>query len=179
MDTLTTLATRRSTRMFKPEQIKDTDLQTILQAGMAAPIGHSDFQGVQIVALQNKEALAELDKYCTEQIKNPNYHMFYNAPTLIFVCAKPKEDGSLVYIADVACVMENMHLAATELGLGSVYLWAMVNRIPESPSLKEILGIPEEFKPLSVLAVGYPKQALPQRTFKDLKPNRIATKVVK
>jgi nitroreductase len=48
MDVFTTIAMRRSTRMFKPEQIKDEDLSLILQAGQTAPVGHSDFAGVRL-----------------------------------------------------------------------------------------------------------------------------------
>lgn len=33
MDTLTAIATRRSTRVYKPEQISDSQLQTVLAAG--------------------------------------------------------------------------------------------------------------------------------------------------
>ncbi len=38
MDTLTAIATRRSTRMYKPEQISDSQLQTVLAAGWASPV---------------------------------------------------------------------------------------------------------------------------------------------
>ena len=179
MELFTTIATRRSTRMFKPEQIKDEELALILQAGQAAPIGHSEFAGVRLVALQNPETLKAWDTYCTKAIGNPNYHMFYQAPTLIFVAAKPKADGQPVHIADVACIMENMHLAATALGLGSVYLWAMVNRIPQDPELVANLQLPQEFKPISVLAVGYPKQALEERTLATIKQNRISATILK
>ena len=179
MDVFTAMAMRRSTRMFTPEQIKDEDLSLILQAGQTAPVGHSDFAGVRIAALQNPEKLQAWDQHCTTASGNPNYHMFYKAPTLIFVAAKPKDDGQAVYVADVACIMENMHLAATALGLGSVYLWAMVNRVPLTPELLETLALPPEFKPVSVLAVGYPKLPLSPRTLATVKPNRIAATIIK
>ena len=179
MDFFTAIAMRRSTRIFTPEQIKDEDLALILKAGQAAPVGHSDFAGVRITALQNPDILKAWDQHCTAASGNPNYHMFYQAPTLIFVAAKPKSDGQPVYVADVACIMENMHLAATALGLGSVYLWAMVNRVPVTEELLHTLQLPPEFKPVSVLAVGNPKLPVSTRTLAELKPDRIAATILK
>ena len=179
MDFFTTIAMRRSTRIFAREQLKDDDLALILKAGQSAPIGHSDFAGVHITALQNPEELQAWDQHCTTASGNPNYHMFYQAPTLIFVSAQPKADGQAVFIADVACIMENMHLAATALGLGSVFLWAMVNRVPLTDELLQTLQLPPDFVPVSVLAVGYPKLPLSARTLDNLKPDRIATTLLK
>ena len=83
------------------------------------------------------------------------------------------------YIADVGCILENMQLAATDIGLGSVYLWALLNRIPQSPQFVASLELPEGFKPVSALALGYPAKPLEKRSFADIKPERIATKIIK
>lgn len=179
MDTLTTIATRRSTRIYKPEQISDSQLQTVLAAGWAAPVGHNAYNELAISVVQNAQILANFAEYCGQAFGNAKYNPFYSAPTLIVVAAKPKEDGQLVYIADVACVMENMHLAATDIGLGSIYLWALLNRIPQSPQFIASLEVPEGFKPVSALALGYPAKPLEKRTLAEIKPERIATKIIK
>ena len=48
MDTLTAIATRRSTRVYKPEQISDSQLQTVLAAGWASPVGHGAYDELYI-----------------------------------------------------------------------------------------------------------------------------------
>ena len=48
--------------------------------------------------------------------------------------------------------------------------------------LKEALAsleLPEGFKPVSALALGYPAKPLEKRSFADIKPERIATKIIK
>lgn len=135
MDTLTAIATRRSTRVYKPEQISDSQLQTVLAAGWASPVGHGAYDELYISVVQNPKILENFAEYCGQAFGNPKYNPFYGAPTLIVISAKPKDDGQMVYIADVGCILENMQLAATDIGLGSVYLWALLNRYPQSPQL--------------------------------------------
>ena len=149
MDTLTAIATRRSTRVYKPEQISDSQLQTVLAAGWASPVGHGAYDELYISVVQNPKILENFAEYCGQAFGNPKYNPFYGAPTLIVISAKPKDDGQMVYIADVGCILENMQLAATDIGLGSVYLWALLNRIPQSPQFVASLELPEGFKPVS------------------------------
>ena len=143
MDTLTAIATRRSTRVYKPEQISDSQLQTVLAAGWASPVGHGAYDELYISVVQNPKILENFAEYCGQAFGNPKYNPFYGAPTLIVISAKPKDDGQMVYIADVGCILENMQLAATDIGLGSVYLWALLNRIPQSPQFVASLELPE------------------------------------
>ena len=51
MDTLTAIATRRSTRVYKPEQISDSQLQTVLAAGWASPVGHGAYDELYYIFL--------------------------------------------------------------------------------------------------------------------------------
>lgn len=179
METLTTIATRRSTRVYTKEQITDTQLETVLESGWAAPVGHSAYGDLHISVVQNPKILENFAEYCGQAFGNPRYNPFYAAPTLIVISAKPKEDSQLVYIADVGCVLENMQLAATDLGLGSVFLWAMLNRIPQSPQFVASLELPEGFKPISAMALGYPAKPLDVRDLSAIKKERIPTKIIK
>jgi nitroreductase len=84
----------------------------------------------------------------------------YGAPTLIVVSSKKDAGAEKVGIADAACIVENMHLAATDLGLGSVYLWAFLRAFVEDSNLLTELNLPAGFQPVSGLAVGYPTEPL-------------------
>lgn len=66
---------------------------------------------------------------------------------------KPTEQSSLNYFASAWCAVENMLLAATNEGLGTVF------HIPvndEGGMIKEIVGAPEEYEFTCLLTMGYP-----------------------
>lgn len=178
MNTLDTIATRKSTRKYLAQQVEKEKLDIILQAAYAAPVGHSAYKDLHIAVIQDQDLLNKTAAFCGKAFGNEKYNPFYNAPTLIIVSAKPKDDGQLVYIADVGCVMENMQLAVTELGLGCVYLWAMLNRIPQYDELISALKLPDGFKAISALALGYPEIPLEKRKIQDIPANKIATEFV-
>lgn len=59
--TLQDLKTRRSCRRYRPEQIKESELEQILEAGVFAPTGMG-MQSPKIVVVQDKETIEELSK---------------------------------------------------------------------------------------------------------------------
>ncbi len=68
---------------------------------------------------------------------------------------RPVEQSSLNYFASAWCALENMLLAATAEGLGSVF------HIPvndEAEKIKEIAGVPEGYELTCLLTMGYPAQ---------------------
>ena len=78
-EVITALKTRRSIRHYKPEQITDEELTTVLEAGTWAPTA----KGVQdpwIVAVQNP-ALMEKISLLNRKIWGRDFDPFYGAPT--------------------------------------------------------------------------------------------------
>lgn len=68
---------------------------------------------------------------------------------------KPVEQSSLNYFASAWCALENMLLAATNEGLGTVF------HIPvsdEADKIKKIVGAPEDYEFISLLTMGYPAE---------------------
>jgi nitroreductase len=63
-------------------------------------------------------------------------------------------DTNIQY-ANVGCIIENMLLAATDLGVGNIYLWGAANVVAKIPELQRELGIPEGFTPVSSAALGF------------------------
>lgn len=74
-DTLTTLKNRRSCKDYKPEQIKDEELEAILDAGTWAPTGMGK-QSPIMIAVQNKEDIAELERINAEIFGKPGRSAF-------------------------------------------------------------------------------------------------------
>lgn len=68
---------------------------------------------------------------------------------------EPVEQSSLNYFASAWCALENMLLAATSEGLGTVF------HIPvsdEADKIKEIVGAPEGYEFTCLLTMGYPAE---------------------
>jgi len=58
-EVLKTIARRRSIRQYSEEQIKDTELRAILEAGLQAPSGH-DSQPWHFAVIQKRELIDEI-----------------------------------------------------------------------------------------------------------------------
>ena len=152
------LKTRRSIRRYKPEQITDDELVTVLEAGTWAPTGMG-YQDPWIVAVQNpvlKEKISRMNR----EILGSQLDPFYGAPTYVLVFgsdpgkwANSTCDGSLV--------LGNMMIAAHSIGLGSCW----INReremfsTPEGKELMKELGLPDGLVGIGALALGYPASA--------------------
>ena len=163
---ITALVQRRSVRAYKPEQITDDELKTVLEAGTWAPTGMGR-QDPWIVAVQNPELLKKLSKM-NAAFLGVDTDPFYGAPTYVLVFgsdpalwANSVPDGSLV--------LGNMMNAAHAIGLGSCW----INReremfaTDEGKTLMAELGLPEGLIGIGALALGYP--AAPP---KDPKPRK-------
>lgn len=168
METLEAIKRRVSTRKYLDKQIKDEELQIILDAGKQAPVAYNKYDDLIITVVQNKDVLNEIDRLCDEYY-GVDTRIFFDAPTLIFVSSK-KAKYDQEY-ENVACIMENMALAATDINIGNVYLKGMTLHIEEK-TLAKILNLPEDFKAIAALGVGYPDRETTPKIH-DIKINRI------
>ena len=93
------------------------------------------------------------------------YDPFYLAPTVIFVSHRKQDIQPGIEFSNVACVTFSMHMAAANLGLGSVFMWFALESMREIPALDNtaVLNLPKGFEPLLGLAVGYPDKEVSQR----------------
>jgi len=184
MNTLETIKTRRSTRKFKSQAVELEKLQTIVDAGRFGPTG-GNCQTNHFFVISDASVIAKLKELVQaafakmelrddlyKSLKNSitlsrkgNYSFCYTAPVLIVV-ANQKEYGN--NIADVACAVENMMLAANELDLGSCYI-NQLKWLNEEPTLLEYLrslGLKEGERVYASVAIGYAdtESGLPNRT---------------
>ena len=70
-DTLKIIKQRRSIRSFKDEQIKEEELQAVLEAGLYAP--NTEDQAWHFTVIQNKELLDRLNLAAKEAAKKMNF----------------------------------------------------------------------------------------------------------
>ena len=135
MDAIEMLKNRRSCRAFKKEQIKDGELQTVLDCGLAAPAA-MNLQEVKIIVVQDPEKLAEISRL-NAQIMGSKNDPLYGAPTACLVVAPKNDNGNTTMdlnpIKDGSLVIGAMQNAAWALGLGSCW----INRLQEMFELPE------------------------------------------
>ncbi len=75
------------------------------------------------------------------------------APVSIVVCGR-KDVWDLPY--DTSAAIENMLLMVTALGLGACWVIAPCIDIRDEERLKDLLGVPEGIKVVSIISVGHP-----------------------
>ena len=167
-EVLKALLERRSVRKYKPEQITDEELLTVLEAGTYAPTGMG-YQDPWIVAVQNPDIIAQLVRMNAE-VMGVTSNPYYDAPTIVLVFGSHPDKWRNA-VQDGSLVLGNMMLAAHSIGLGSCW----INReremfdTPEGKELMERLGVSTDLVGIGALSLGYP--AAPPRPAKPRKEN--------
>lgn len=170
MELKETLSLRRSCRSYTPEQLTEEQLRAILDAALLSPAAMGRFDRLRLVVVQDGDTLDALCGNFAVSTGNASAYPTYHAPTVIFV-ACPIEDDPFVQAANAACLVEQMSLAATDLGLGSVYLLGICRVLQGSAQAHALLRLPQGFHPVSALAVGYAAEPAQPRA---VAPDKIA-----
>lgn len=166
METMKAIERRQSCRAYTEEPISEAELEILLQAAYAAPVGMGQYETMRLTVIQNRALLNEIDRAAAEFFGDPAKHPLYGAGTLILVSAiPPAPPRAVLAYCNAGCIVENMALAATDLGLGSVYIFGSVNAVKLHPDIVEKLHLPEGFVPVSALAVGHAAMPMQERVF--------------
>jgi len=145
-ETIKTIHSRKSVRNYTDQPVKTEDLVTLVKAGMAAPSG-MDRRPWEFYILQDKEQMKAL----AQQL--PYAKMVEKAQAAIIVFGNP--DVSSYWYLDCSAATQNILLAAESIGLGAVWTAAYPYEDRMSAIIKT-LNIPEPYKPLVLIPVGYP-----------------------
>lgn len=149
METLKAIANRHSVRRFTSQAVEREKLEQILLAGKQAPTGINR-QNLCFVAIQNPEILKLINSDILKDGGN-----YYNAPAIILILEKSPEG---LTIQNASAAEENMLLAATDLGLGSVWIHSAIPTLNEPANLqklKEAFKFGFDFKVVESIALGY------------------------
>lgn len=134
---------RRNIKKFKPEPINPESIHSWLHAAAMAP-NHRMTEPWEIYFI-GPETRAKLNHKTN----------FGNAPSVMAILSKQgaskieTEENALAS----ACFIQNFNLAAWAEGAGT--FWSSIGNTPRG---REILGIPENFEMIGVIAVGYPEE---------------------
>ena len=161
-EVMQTIMARRSVRKYLDKPVEHSKLEAIAKAGINAPSARNwQYWAVRII--EDQKLLTDVTEACKATM--PDWmngdssakNMFRGAPALICVGA-PKDGG---FDLDAGLLGENMMLAAQSLGLGTCIQtgpvrWLLANE--KAKPFLEALDIPEGYKLLYVIAVGYPDE---------------------
>lgn len=165
MNTLEAIAKRKSTRSYRPEQISEEQLQTILKAGFAAPVAMANYASLHITVVQNEALILKINEATAEmmsKILGVRKNTDFGAKTLLFVSSTPVHRPGTDH-ANAGIVMENMVLAATALGIDSVILGGAPAAVAQNAELMKALEIPEGYTPLLGVFLGYGAEETPAK----------------
>jgi nitroreductase len=152
-----TIFSRRSIRKYTGEPVSEADIQTLLEAAMAAPSA-SNIKPWHFVFVTQRETLDALAD------AHPHGKMLAQAPLCIAVCGDP--NLSRYWEQDCSAATENLLVAAAALGLGAVWL-GVHPRDDREGFTRQVLGIPENIVPLNLISIGHPAEDKEPRTQYD------------
>lgn len=158
-EVLACLKERRSIRKYKNEQIKDCELEQILEAGMYAPTGMG-MQSPIMVVVQDAETIAKLSKM-NAAVMGGDGDPFYGAPTVVIVLADASRG---TYVEDGSLVMGNLLNAAYSVGVDSCWIHRAkeVFETEEGKALLKQWGIGGNYVGIGNCLLGYRDCELPQ-----------------
>ncbi len=156
MNTLKAIYSRRSIRNFNGTPVTEDELCEILKAAYAAPVGRAMYDTLALSVITKPELLAEWEALMADAVGDPAMHPFYGAPAVILVSSviPPEQDGNVNY-SNAAILVQNMALAATELGVGACHIWGAVRVLSDNEKFAEKLKVPAGMKPCCAIALGH------------------------
>ncbi len=151
METFKAIKLRRSIRKFKDQEIDDEDLLKILDAATYAPAS-GNIKHIKFVVIEDKETKKNIAKAALDQ------NWITTAPIIIIACSESvfieqhygKRGKELYAIQNVAAAIENMLIAASDLGISGCWVGAFTE-----PMLRSVLGIPDDVEIHAIIPLGY------------------------
>lgn len=146
------LKARVSTRDFETRPVPESAVKTLLNAALYAPVGMHMYDTLHLSVITNPEILERIRLCVAKASGNENADPLHNAPLLIVVSSSQTGDiGAL----NVSCLIENMLLAATDLGLGNLYVRGVITEVAKDKALVRDMKTPDGFTPVASVALGY------------------------
>jgi nitroreductase len=181
---LDAIFSRRSVRAYAPKPLDASTVRALLDAAVQAPTAmHAEPWAFVVVqdraALKRYSEIAkgfwakEVEKYrdlhlgespaqsaFAEQFASPEFSVFYDAGTLIVICANTSRPFA---VADCWLAAENLMLAACALGLGTCCIGSAVAAL-NTPTVKAELNIAADMEAVAPIIVGVPRELPPAVT---------------
>lgn len=147
---------RSSARGYTPEPLTDTELGTLLHAGLQAPTA-ANRQEIHFTVLKgDNPILQELEdeKNRLRGLSALPHNFYYEAPVVIVMSADSTYRWSPL---DAGIAVENMALAAEALGLGSLIIGCIYDALrgEKKDYFAKALRFPEQYEYEIAIAFGH------------------------
>ncbi|MDR3273955.1 MAG: nitroreductase family protein [Puniceicoccales bacterium] len=144
---------RHSVRSYSKESIDGATIEKIVHAGMAAPSAMGSKPWHFIV-------ISERDKMSAITKIHPYSQMLLEAQCAILVCGDISAEILTDYFQqNCAAATENILIAATSFGIGSVWVGLYPNE-KYRRDFKKLFNLPDNIEPISLVPLGYPSHAM-------------------
>jgi len=152
METIESIRTRRSVRIYDRKDVPTDLIEKMLECGTMAP-STGNTQPWEFIVVKDRETK---NKLFDASLKQEHVR---DAPVVIIVCAnlekskqRYKERGEKLYsIQNTAACIQNMLLTAHDLGLGTCWVGSF-----EEKEVSTILEIPKKLRPIAIITLGFP-----------------------
>lgn len=157
---------RSSTRGYTCEPLTDEERNILIHAGLQAPTA-TNKQEIHFTVIEGDHpVLKELEeeKNRLRRISGPEHNFYYEAPTVIILSADREFKWSPV---DAGIAVENIALAAQELGLGSLIIGSIYDALrgERREYFSKALKFPENYEYEIAIAVGHKAAAKAPHTY--------------
>jgi nitroreductase len=153
MDVMNCIRGRRSVRGFKRTEIPPEVLDPLIDALRWAPSA-GNLQSRRFYFVTDPDMRRELARAAERQT------FVARAPLVVVACADHRiereyeERGVELYcLMDVAASLQNLMLVAHAHGLATCWIGAL-----DEDAVRDLLGLPEHLRPVSLVPVGYPTE---------------------
>ncbi len=145
---------RRSIRQYTEQLVEKEKLDILIEAALRSPSSRG-LNPWEFVVVTDRPLISDLAK-----AKAHGSSFMKGAPLAIVVCGDPARCD--VWVEDCSIASLIIHLAATDLGLGSC--WVQIRQRQHDGSIsaedyvKKLLGLNENLQVEAIIAIGYPKE---------------------
>lgn len=165
------LRNRRSIRKYTNQPVEKEKNEILKEAVLRSP-SSKNINPWEFIFVTEPETLQKL-KDCKPHGITP----LETAPLAVVICADETKND--VWIEDCSIASILLQLTAQSLGLGSC--WVQIRnrqhseKISSEKYIQQLLNIPEKYRVLSVIAIGYPVSARKVKTFEELEFEKVRT----
>ncbi len=164
---LDAIARRHSCRSYTAEPVSRPDLEALALAAVQAPssrgrapwriVAVTDSDLIDDLSASALRLMARHEPDSASRFGAPGTNLFYQAPAVFVLAARRTWDYTSEDL-DIGLVAENIALAATGLGLGSLICGFLTQafRDADADRLYQRLGLPREYEVRVGVAVGHP-----------------------
>ncbi|TRO51181.1 nitroreductase, partial [Candidatus Bathyarchaeota archaeon] len=146
MEVFEAIRNRHSVRSYLTNEVSSEKLQKILEAARLAPSAGN---------IQPWHFIVVFDQQKRKKLSKGRYAKFLVESPVVLVGCGDKKASPNWHTVDTAIALQNIVLTATSEGLATCWIGSF-----DENQVRELLSIPERFRVVALLAVGYRREKL-------------------